>query len=305
MHQDLKYKIDTFLGQKSELPKVIVIYGPTASGKTGLSIEVASYLKSEVISIDARQIYQYMNIGTGKVTPEEMQWVPHHMLDVIEPSEAFSVVDFRDMSMPILENIWNQWKVPVLCGWTGLYIDSLIFERSYPSIEADWERREELEQFRLEHGNEALWDKLNALDPTYAKTLHPNDRHYIIRGIEVFEKTGKSKAENIDTPKLKYDTLFLTPYDGNREVLYRRINLRVEEMFRNWLIEEVWYIRDRFTSTCPGLKTIGYKEVVDYLEWKISLEESIALVQQHNRNYAKRQITWNKKYDNCSLSWYI
>jgi tRNA dimethylallyltransferase len=364
-----KNKIDLFLTAPSNKPKIIVIYGPTACGKTGLSVEVAKYIEELevrswkleeesrtsnlqlrpsnyspfIISVDARQVYRHMNIGTGKVTTEEMQWIPHHMLDVINPSEPFSVVDFRERvehlevwknflgteeksemgvrgKSPLIKGDVTRWQgdlasgkipptpflkgesksIPIICGGTGLYIDSLIFERSYPSIEADWKLRDELERFREREWNDALWEKLHAIDPEYAKILHPNDRHYIIRGIEVFEKTWQSKAKIIDAPKLKYETLFLTPFDGDRATLYERINNRVRGMFNTWLIEEVWYIMNTFTSTCPGLKTIGYKEVVDYLEWTLSLEESINLVQQHSRNYAKRQITWNKKYDNLN-----
>lgn len=153
------------------------------------------------------------------------------MLDVIDPSEKFSAVQFRNIAMPILENLWQQKKIPILCGGTGLYIDSLIYERTYPANEADWDMREELEAFRIAHGNEALWKKLEAIDPEYAKTLHPNNYRYVMRGIEVYTKTGQSKSTIIDTPKLKYRTLFLTPYDGDREKLYSRIDARVAGMF--------------------------------------------------------------------------
>lgn len=170
------------------------------------------------------------------------------MLDIIEPTEQFSVVDFRErveqldmwkrwqdtLSIPLPEstNISNfQLPIPIICGGTGLYVDSLVFERNYPSIPADWELRAELEDFRLKNGNEALWNRLHELDPIYANTLHPNDRHYIIRGIEVYTKSGRSKMEIQDTPTLRYDTLWLTPYDGDREKLYTHINARVEKMF--------------------------------------------------------------------------
>ena len=233
MHESLTTHLATFLATPSALPKIVVIYGPTACGKTAMSLEVAHQLDSEIISVDARQIYTGMDIGTGKVTPKEMGTIPHHMLDVIDPSEKFSAVQFRDMATPILEKLWNQGKIPVLCGGTGLYIDSLIYERTYPANEADWNMRDELEAFRLAHGNEALWEKLAAIDPEYANTLHPNNYRYVMRGIEVYTKTGQSKSTIIDTPKLKYHTLFLTPYDGDREKLYARINERVQGMFQS------------------------------------------------------------------------
>ncbi len=309
MNPSVQQSLNTFIENKSDLPKIIVIYGPTACGKTALSIEVAQYLRGEVISTDSRQIYRYMDIGTGKITPEEMQWVPHHMIDIIDPSEAFSVIDFREMAMPIIERIWNEKKIPILCGGTWLYTDSIIYERSYAEIETDWNLRNELEEYRLAHGNIALWEKLHTIDPGYADTLHPNNYRYVVRGIEVYTKIGQSKWDIKNESKLKYDTLFITPYDGDRLVLYDRINLRVKEMFENWLVEEVEYIMGNLfawmlwncnNSPCPGLTSIGYIEIVDYLQWRLTLEESIRLVQQHNRNYAKRQITWNKKYDQCN-----
>lgn len=302
MDSSIQESLDTFLQSKSDLPKIIVIYGPTACGKTALSIEVAKYLRSEIISTDSRQIYRHMDIGTGKITSDEMQWVPHHMIDIISPSERFSVVDFRHRAMPIIEQLWNNNQVPILCGGTGLYTDSIIFERSYPEGEIDWKFRNELEDFRLKNGNEALWERLNTIDPEYAKTLHPNNYRYVMRGIEVYTNIGHSKQDIKNENKLKYHTLFLTPYDNDRVTLYNRINARILEMFEIWLITEVEYIASEMlwicnNSTCPWLATIGYTEVVDYLEWRCSLDETIRLVQQHNRNYAKRQITWNKKYE--------
>ena len=163
--------------------------------------------------------------------------IPHVMLDIIDPSEKYSVVDFRE-KVESLE-FWKAWKsdhsplLPILCGGTGLYIDSLIFERSYPQTEPDWHMREELERFRLEHGNNALWERLHEIDPAYADILHPNNYHYIIRGIEVMLQSGVSKLSIQDSPTLKYDTFFVTPYDGDRVSLYERINERVDTMFRD------------------------------------------------------------------------
>ena len=306
MNSSTQDQIQNFIDDKTDLPKIVVVYGPTACGKTALSIEIAQLLNSEIISTDSRQNYRYMDIGTGKITPEEMQWIPHHMIDIINPDQRFSVVDYRERAQPILEELWSKQKIPVLCGGTWLYIDSLIYERSYPEIATDWTLRNELETYRLAYGNEALWQKLHAIDPEYASTLHHNNYRYVIRGIEVYTKCGQSKGSIRDTPQLKYKTLFLTPYDDNRSVLYNRIDLRVQEMFDNWLIQEVEYISSTLPSklwqNCnnlilPGLATIGYAEVVDHLAWKSTLAECISLVQQHNRNYAKRQITWNKKYE--------
>ncbi len=240
-----------------------------------------------------------MDIGTGKVTDGEMQWITHHMLDMIEPSTIFSVVDYVRHALPIIEGILQQWKIPILCGGTGLYIDGILHEMAYPDTQPDWEYREALEKIRTEWGNEILWKMLEDIDPVYAHELEVGNYRYVMRGLEVFRATGHSKRESQWKKTPRFSPLFLTPYtDSERAELYTRIDNRVRWMFSSWLIEEVSYIIGNFNSHCPGLTTIGYKEVVDHLEWRISLAESIRLVQQHSRNYAKRQITWNKKYAN-------
>lgn len=283
-----------------------------------MSIQIAQFLENSgffpfIISADSRQIYREMNIGTGKILPHQMENILHYGLDIIEPNEAFSVVDFREN----IENspLFAEWKnlqkdknfskkiIPIICGGTGLYIDSLIFERNYLGSKPNPERREELENFRKKFGNKALWQKLHDIDPTYAEILHPNNHTYIIRGIEIFEETGHSKLDAEDEkPTLKYPTIFLTPYTDspeNREKLYTKINLRIDEMFTDGLVEEVKNIAKKYGNNAVGLGTIGYKEVMSYLNDEISLEEAKNLVAQHNRNYAKRQITWNnKKYKN-------
>lgn len=278
-----------------------------------MSIQIAKFLENSwfhpfIISVDSRQIYQEMNIGTWKITENEKENILHIWLDLIDPCETFSVVDFQKSidNCPIFENWKKFWKnfenkkiIPIICGGTGLYIDSLIFERNYLGSEPNLARRKELEDFRQEFWNEALWQKLYEIDPKYASELHPNNHTYVIRGIEIFEETGKSKLESIDKkPKLHYPTLFLTPYsdsEENRKILYEKINSRIEEMFEMWLVDEVEKILKKFGREAVWLTTIWYKEVVEYLEWNISLIEAKNLVAQHNRNYAKRQITWNKK----------
>lgn len=240
-----------------------------------------------------------MNIGTGKITEEEKDAIPHHMIDIIDPDKDFSVFDFQKQATPILEDILTRGKTPILCGGTGLYLDALIFERDYMGSSPNTVRRKELEDFWTLYGNEALWEKLFSLDPEYAKELHPNNITYIIRGIEIFETTGKSKQASFHAPTLKYPTQFFTPYsdsEDNRKNLYNSINHRVEEMFSAWLIEEVVELLKKYGEDAPGINTIGYREIVAFLKGDISEFDAISLVKQHNRNYAKRQITWNKKY---------
>lgn len=225
------------------------------------------------------------------------------MLDIIDPSEVFSMVDFSNRALPIIDTLQNEGKTPLLCWGTGLYIDSILYNMALPDVEPDWKYREELEIIRKKDGDIALWNMLDAIDPEYARELSVWNYRYIMRGLEVMRDTGKSKRESKNTKIPRFSPLFLTPYeDTNRQVLYERINLRVEKMFNDWLIEEVCYNVKEFTSHCPGLGTIGYKEVVEHIEGLRTLDETIALIQQHSRNYAKRQITWNKKYDNSRWS---
>lgn len=293
---NLEKRIENFLGNQSEKKKIIVIYGPTGSWKTAMSIDIAKQLETSIISTDSRQIYKDMNIGTGKITESEKENIHHHMLDIIHPDETYSVWEFKNNSEEIIKDVYNKWKIPILCGGTGLYIDSLIFDFDIPKVIANPTLREVLEKEAADFGNEYVYKKLQELDPEYAKELHPNNVQYVIRALEVKIITGKSKKEFRSEKKLKYDVLFLTPDIPDREYLYNRINTRVKMMFDEGLVEEVKNLRKTYSDETPGLKTIWYIEVVNYLNWVTSLEEAIALVQQHNRNYAKRQFTWFNKY---------
>jgi tRNA dimethylallyltransferase len=303
MNEDIRTSIDQYIKFPTSLPKIIVIYGPTACGKTTLSLEIAKYLGSSIISTDSRQIYRGLDIGTGKITKKEMWNIPHHMIDIVDPNIVYSMVDFRKSvdALWILskESDRSSSDIPILCGWTWLYLDATLYDMEYPENPPDWKYREELEEIRQKEGNEKLWQMLYDVDPTYADELEIWNYRYIMRGLEVIRETGKSKKESQNTKKPRFSPLFLTPYTDNKEnrkVLYARIDTRVEKMFDDWLVEEVWYNIKKYGAHCPGLSTIGYKEVVEHLEWLHTLDETIALVAQHSRNYAKRQITWNKRY---------
>jgi len=303
MHQDYILQINKFLDRDSLKPKLIVIYGPTGSWKTAMSIEIAKHLETEIISTDSRQIFKYMDIWTGKITPEEMQWVTHHMIDILNPDENFSMWDFVRQSQKIMNKLWIKNKIPMLVWGTGLYIDSLIFERNSADVSSDPELRAELDTL----SDEDLYTKFQELDPEYAQEIHPNNRPYVERGIEVKMLTWKSKKDFRAEKILLYDVLFLTPACPSdciyREWLYDRINKRVEQMFDAWAEQEVkdvlekWYNFDDF-----GMNSIGYREFRWYFEWDMSREEVIAKIQQNSRNYAKRQLTWFKKYEKYQVS---
>lgn len=301
--------VETWLSRPSDKPKLLVIYWPTACGKTALTIELAKEYNGEVINADSRQIYRGMNIGTGKVTQEEMQGIPHHLLDILDIHEMYGVGEFAPEARRIIADITARGKLPILSGGTGLFIDSVIWNFSIPEVPADWEYRDELEVFREKEGNEALWEKLNAVDPDYASELDPRNYRYVIRWLEIYKATGKSKKVLGQKTESPYDFLRITPYDGDREKLYNKINQRVEEMFRAWLIEEVsnllenyklqttHFTTDEILEKLPGLNAIGYREIFPYLAHTQSLEKTLELVQQNSRHYAKRQLTWFRRYN--------
>lgn len=233
------FDINSWAQTRLDKPKLLVIYGPTACGKTAITVELAKKYNGEVINADSRQIYRGMNIGTGKVMEEEMQGVPHHMLDILNINEMYGVGEFAPEARRIIADITARGKLPILSGGTGLFIDAVVGNFAIPEVPADWEYRDELEAFREKEGNEALWEKLNAVDPDYASELDPRNYRYVIRGLEIWKATGQSKKVLGQKTESPYDFLRITPYDGNREKLYNKINQRVEEMFRGGLVEEV------------------------------------------------------------------
>ena len=295
MFDESKFK--EFLEKKTEKQKIIVVYWPTACWKTDLAIKIAKSINSEIISTDSRQIFKYLDIWTGKVTENEKQWIIHHMIDIIEPDREYSVWEFKVEAEKILENIFKKWKIPILCGGTGLYIDSLIYDFKIPKVPADAKIRQDLEFEREKYWNEFIWKKLQELDPEYASELHPNNYRYVIRALEVKMLTGKSKTDFREEKTLKYEIFFVTPYDWNRAKLYEKIDKRIKIMFETWLLKEVQDLLKKYNKNDFWMKTIWYKEIVDFLEWNMTLDECIALVQKNNRNYAKRQLTWFRRYE--------
>ena len=291
-------KLNTFIEKKSEKKKLIVIYWPTASGKTSMSIEIAKKLNSEIISTDSRQIFRESDIWTAKITEGEMDWVKHHMINIVNLDEDFSVWEYKSQSEKIMEKLYEENKIPILAWWTGLYIDSLIYDFQIPKVIWDKNLREKLEKEAKDFWVDYIYDKFKKLDPENYQKVHKNNVQYVVRALEVIMISWKSKYENPVEKKLKYDVLFLTPYDWNREELYNRINYRVDLMFEQWLEEEIknlikkWYSRKSF-----WLKSIWYTEYFDYLEWIYTYEEMIDKIKQHSRNYAKRQLTWFRKYE--------
>lgn len=280
--------------QKNSLDKVLIICGPTASSKSALAIECAKRLDTEVISADSLYIYKKLNIGTAKPTKEEMDGVVHHLIDVVEPNEVFSVGQYREFAQPIVENLINNGKIPIICGGTGFYINSLIFDLSYGKVSADLKTREKYFQLANQFGNEYIYSVLKEKDPDSAKTIHQNDIKRVIRALEICE-TGVKKSEIIDDFKPKYDyRAFTVGY--SRDVLYDRINKRVDLMIENGLIDEVSSLMNSGLSLeNQCMQGIGYKEVVSYLNNEISKEELRELIKLNTRHYAKRQQTFFKK----------
>lgn len=278
-------------------PTVIVICGPTASGKTALSIELAKRINGEIISADSMQIYKDMDIGSAKVTKDEMQGIKHYLIDYVFPSERYSVANYKQDAKVAIEKIIAKGKIPVVVGGTGLYIDSLIYEIEYKDIKINEEYRKKLEKIRDEQGLEVLYQKALEIDPTAMEKISPNDYKRITRILEIYEATGKTKTQQEAESRLNeipYDyKVFAIDYD--REKLYERINKRVDIMIEKGLIDEVKSLLEKYNEFPTAMQGLGYKEVKQYLDGELSKEEMIEKIKQESRRYAKRQFTWFRK----------
>lgn len=277
--------------------KVIVICGPTASGKTALSIELAKKINGEIISADSMQIYKDMNIGTAKPTKQEMQNIKHYLIDFVLPDNRYSVADYKKDAKKAIKEIISKGKNPIIVGGTGLYIDSLIYEIEYNDIEFDEEYRNILEKRVQKEGLLSLYKEAEKIDEEAIKKISQNDKKRIMRILEIFHSTGKTKTQQeIESRKkeIEYDYKVFA-LNWEREELYKRINKRVDLMIENGLIQEVENILKKYKTFPTAMQGLGYKEVVEYINKKCTKEEMIENIKMETRRYAKRQLTWFRK----------
>ena len=282
---------------KKTKPIVYVIGGPTASGKSNLAVELAKKINGEIVSADSMQIYKDMDIGTAKVNSVEMQGIKHYMIDFVSPDERYSVSNFKTDAEAAIVDILSKGKTPVIVGGTGLYIDSLIYGIEFQDEEIDTEYREKLNQIAKQEGLEKLYEEALKIDPEAMQKISKNDKKRIIRVLEIYHKTGKTKTETEKESRkneVKYNyKVFAITMD--REKLYSRIEKRVDKMVEQGLIEEVKKIVQKYSCFPTAMQGLGYKEVVEYLENKTTKEEMIEKIKKETRHYAKRQLTWFRK----------
>lgn len=282
---------------------IIVVAGPTASGKTALAVELASLYNGEVVSADSMQIYKGLSVATAKPTQQEMKGVPHHLIDFLEPHQTFSVADYVKLARECIDDIRSRGKMPIICGGTGLYISSLIDNVRFDDSVSSSEKRAELRGYAETFGNHSLWKRLFAIDPETAAELHENNLNRVIRAIEVYELTGKpisqlkreSRAE-----KSPYAACIIGIGFEDRQNLYDRINRRVDVMVENGLVEEVRTFYDGYEPV-TAYQAIGYKELIPYFKGETSLDEAIDRIKLETRHYAKRQLTWFRRVD--GINW--
>ena len=280
---------------------LIVVAGPTASGKTSLAIDIAKELDGEIVCADSMQIYKYMDIGTAKATKEEQAQCPHHLMDIVEPDCEFSVADYTELAHKTISDIVSRGKTPIMCGGTGLYIDSVVNDVEFGEFDNDYTLRRELEELAKKEGSQRLIDMLSEFDPLSAKKLHPNNLKRIIRAIEFYKVSGIPISEHQHMTKLKESRYNAVEFiiDRERYELYDRINRRVDIMMDEGLADEVKTLMDRgYSPKLNSMQGIGYKELIAYFNGKSTLDEAVDAIKQNSRRYAKRQLTWFRRNEN-------
>lgn len=277
---------------------LIILTGPTAVGKTKASIGLAKAVDGEIISADSMQVYRHMDIGSAKIKPEEMEGIPHHLIDVLEPDDEFHVVKFQQLAKKAMREIWERGHIPIVTGGTGFYIQALLYDIDFEENEKKDACRKELEAYAREHGAEALHEKLALVDPSSAEMIHPNNIKRVIRALEFYEQTGKRISEHNETQRQRespYAFAYFVLTD-DRAHLYERINRRVDQMIEEGLVNEVQALKDKgYTKQLVSMQGLGYKEILDYLDGNCTLEEAIYTIKRDTRHFAKRQLTWFKR----------
>ena len=279
----------------NELKPLVILVGPTAVGKTAASIGLAKALNGEIISGDSMQIFKGLDIGTAKITKEEMQGVPHHLIDIKEPWETFSVAEFKRLADEASADIHDRGKMPIIVGGTGFYINSVLYEYHFGEADTDEAYRAELEQYAEAHGNEALWNILQEKDPDSAAKLHSNDIKRVIRALEVLHVTGIPASERqstVDKQTMRYNAVYIA-LNMPREVLYDRINRRVDIMIQDGLEAEVrTALANGVAQDALSMTSIGYRQMIQYFNEEISFDRAVELIKRDTRHFAKRQLTW-------------
>ena len=277
---------------------LIILTGPTAVGKTKASIGLAKAVDGEIISADSMQVYRHMDIGSAKIKPEEMEGIPHHLIDVLEPDDEFHVVKFQQLAKKAMREIWERGHIPIVTGGTGFYIQALLYDIDFDENEKEDACRKELEAYAREHGAEALHEKLALVDPASAEMIHPNNIKRVIRALEFYEQTGKRISKHNETQRQRespYAFAYFVLTD-DRAHLYERINRRVDQMIEEGLVNEVQALKDKgYTKQLVSMQGLGYKEILDYLDGNCTLEEAIYTIKRDTRHFAKRQLTWFKR----------
>lgn len=277
---------------------LVILTGPTAVGKTKASISLAKAIGGEIISADSMQVYKQMDIGSAKIKPSEMEGIPHYLVDILEPDEEFHVVLFQQMAKQAIQKIYEKGKIPILVGGTGFYIQAVLYDIDFSENEKDTSYREELEKLAQTKGAEYLHDRLREVDEKSAQDIHANNVKRVIRALEYFHQTGEKISEHNEEQRKK-----VSPYNfsyfvlnDERAHLYEKINLRVDQMINEGLVREVQSLKEKgYTRDMVSMQGLGYKEMLDYLDNKCSLEEAVEIIKRDTRHFAKRQITWFKR----------
>lgn len=287
--------------QEDCMKKLLFIVGPTASGKSDFAVQVAKLLKTDVISSDSMQIYKDMTVGTAKITPEEQQGVTHHLIDFVNPKDSFSVAEYREKALPVIDELLKNGKTPIISGGTGLYVNGILYPMNFSDTSKDDKLRKSLENEYDEKGADFMHEKLAALDEKSALKIHKNDKKRVVRALEINLTHGNRDENDMKKPSYEYEMIGLS--GGDRAALYDRINKRVDKMFENGLVDEVKSLINTGVSfDCQSMQAIGYKEFKGFFDGILSENDLKELIKKDTRNYAKRQLAWFRQYKD--IKWF-